>query len=92
MTIEATYNQLHKHEEPFKTITKTTTNVSLLMMAASIEDFHDIIKALPQTTKVAMPRRPRRFIAIGLSITALAMSSFNAYQITQLNSEITALK
>jgi hypothetical protein len=58
-TIEQHYNVLlDKHEEPFKTIAKTTTNVSLITISASIEDFQDVIKALPQTTKVDMPGWP----------------------------------
>jgi hypothetical protein len=43
-TIEQHYNVLlNKHEEPFKTIAKTTTDVSLITIYASIEDFQDII-------------------------------------------------
>ncbi len=63
---------LECHEEPFKMITKTTTDVSLMMIAASIEDFQDIIKALPQTMETASPGRPKRFIAIGIAIAAMA--------------------
>jgi hypothetical protein len=62
-----------------------------MTIKALIEDFKDIIKALPQTTKVTSPGRPKRFIAISISISAMAMS-FNWYRITQLNSEISALK
>jgi hypothetical protein len=55
-TIEHNYNLLlDKHEEPFKTIAKTTTDVSLLTISASIEDFQDVIKALPQTTEISAP-------------------------------------
>jgi len=68
---------LDKHEEPFKCIAKTTTDVSLMTIKAPIEDFKDIIKALPQTTKVTSPGRPKRFIEISISISAMAMSSFN---------------
>jgi hypothetical protein len=39
-----------------------------------------------------MPGRPKRFIAIGISIAAMAMSTFNTVQITQLNEEISTLK
>jgi hypothetical protein len=39
-----------------------------------------------------MPGRPKRFIAIGISIAAMAMSAFNMVQITQLNEEISTLK
>jgi hypothetical protein len=83
---------LDKHKEPFKTIAKTTTDISLLTISASIVDFQDIIKALPQSTEIAIPGRPKRFVAIGLAIAAMAMSSFNAYRITELNSEVSALK
>ena len=49
-TIEQQYQVLlDKHEDPFKTIAKTTTDMSLLTISASIEDFQDVIKALPQT-------------------------------------------
>jgi hypothetical protein len=84
--IEQHYEMLlDKHVEPFKTIAKTTTDVSLLTISASIEDFQDVIKTLPQTTEINLPGRPKRFVAIGLAIPAMAMSSFNAYRITQLN-------
>jgi hypothetical protein len=63
-----------------------------MMIAASIEDFQDIIKGLPQTMEIPTPGRPKRFTSIGLSIAAMAMSSLNAYRITQPNSEIMALK
>jgi hypothetical protein len=94
-TIEQHYNittLLDKHEEPFKTIAKTTTDSSLITIAASIEDFQDIIKALTQTTEVDMPGWPKRFMAISIAIAAMALSSFNAYRITELNIEISALK
>jgi hypothetical protein len=91
--IEQHYNKLlDKHKEPFKTIAKTTTNVSVHTISASAEDFQDVIKALPQSTEIAIPGRPKRFVAIGLAIAAMAMSSFNAYRIAELNSEILALK
>jgi hypothetical protein len=92
-TIEQHYNVLlDKHEEPFKTIAKTTTDVSLITISASIEDFQDVIKALPQTTEVDMPGWPKCFVALGIAIAAMSLSSFNAYRITELNSEISALK
>jgi len=67
-------------------------DVSLITISASIEDFQDVIKALPQTTEINMPGQPKRFIALGIAITAAALSSFNAYFITELNNEISALK
>ena len=39
-----------------------------------------------------MPGRPKCFIALGIAIAAAAFSSFNAYRITELNNEISAIK
>ncbi len=51
-TIEQQYQVLlDKHEDPFKTITKTTTDISLMTISASIEDFQDVIKALPPNNR-----------------------------------------
>jgi hypothetical protein len=84
-TIKQHYNVLlNKHEEPFKTIAKMTTDVSLITISASIEDLQDVIKALPQTTEVDMPGPPKRYLAVGIAIAAMALSSFNAYRITKL--------
>jgi hypothetical protein len=92
-TIEQHYEVLlNKHEDPFKTIAKTTTDVSLLTILASIEDFQDVIKALPQTTEIDLPGRLKRFVALGIAIAAAALSSYNAIRIMELNSEISALK
>jgi hypothetical protein len=68
------------------------TDVSLAIIEGSLEDFRDIIKALPHKTEISMPGRPRRFIAIGISIHAMVMSTFNTVRITQLNEEISTLK
>jgi len=88
-TIKNTYSKpLAKHEEQFRSIAKSTTDVSLMTIAASIKDF----KAFPQMTEISAPGRPKHYIALGLSIAVMTMSSFNAYRITQLNSEITTLK
>jgi hypothetical protein len=67
-------------------------DVSLAIIEGSLEDFNSIIKALPQKSEISMPGQPKRFIAIGISITAMAMSTFNTIRITQLNEEINTLK
>ncbi len=68
------------------------TDVSLAIIERSLEDFRDIIKALPQKTEISMPGRPKRYIPLGISISAMAMSTFNMVRITQLNEEISTLK
>ncbi len=91
--IAGVYNQLlEQHEERFKSNTKSVTDISLAIIEGSLEDFHDIIKALPQKTEISTPGRPKRFIALGISIAAMAMSTFNTVRITQLNEEISTLK
>jgi hypothetical protein len=42
-----------------------------------LEEFRDIIKALPQKTEISTPDHPKQSIAIGISIAAMAMSTFN---------------
>jgi hypothetical protein len=59
-TIKHNYAMLlDKHEELFKSIAKTTTDVSLLTISSSIEDFQYIIKALPQMAEITSPGRPK---------------------------------
>jgi hypothetical protein len=65
-----------KHEEPFKAITKSLTEFSLMTIKSSLEDFCDIIKALPHAMEISMPGQPKHFITLGISIAAMAMSTF----------------
>ncbi len=64
-TIEQNYELLlDQHKEPFKSIVKNPTkphltSVSLLTIEASLEDFKDVIKALPQTTEISLPGHPK---------------------------------
>jgi hypothetical protein len=50
---------------------------SLAITEGSLEDFCDIIKPLPQKTEISTPGRPKQFITLGISIAAMAMSTFN---------------
>jgi hypothetical protein len=83
---------LDQHEEPFKAIAKSVTDVSLAIIKSSLEDFRDIIKALPQTSEISMPGQAKHFITIGISIAAMAMSTFNIVRITQLDAKIHTVK
>ncbi len=73
---------LDQNEEPSKAIAKSVTDVSLSTIEGSLEDLQDIIKALPQKSGISMPGWPKQFIAISISIAAMAMSTFNTVQIT----------
>jgi hypothetical protein len=46
-----------------------------MTIAPNLEDFKDIIKALPQSTDISMFRRPKCFIELGISIVAMAIAS-----------------
>jgi hypothetical protein len=83
---------LDQHEEPFKLITKSVPDVSFSIIKGLLEDFSDIIKAFPQKLEISMPGQPKCLISIGISIAAMAMSTFNTVRITQLNDEINTLK
>jgi hypothetical protein len=43
------------------------------MIETSLEDFRDIMKALPQMSEISMPGQPKRFIALGISIIVISM-------------------
>jgi hypothetical protein len=91
--IAGVYNKLlDQHEEPFRAISESVMKVSLATIESSLEDFWDIIKALPQKSEISTPGRPKHFTAIGISIAAMAMSTFNTVRITQLDAEIHTLK
>jgi hypothetical protein len=78
--ISEVYNQLlAKHEEPLKAISNSVTAISLSTIEGSLADF----RGLTQTTEISTPGRPKRFVAIGISITAMAMLTFNTVWITQ---------
>ena len=81
-----------QHKEPFNSITESVTDVCLSIIEGSLEDFHNIIKTLPQNPEISMPRRQKIFIALGISIVAMAMLTFITIRITQLNDEINTLK
>jgi hypothetical protein len=54
--IAEVYDQLlAQHDELFKSITKSVTDVSLSIIEGSLEEFRDIIKALPQRTEISTP-------------------------------------
>jgi hypothetical protein len=58
--IAGVYDQLlAQHDEPFKSITKSVTDVSLSIIEGSLEDFCDFIKALPQKMEISTPHRPK---------------------------------
>ncbi len=84
--VEVYAKLLNQHEEPFKAITKSVT------IKGSLEDFHDIIKALPKTSEISMPGWPKRSIAIGISIAAMAMLTLNTAWIMHLDADIHTLK
>jgi hypothetical protein len=54
--IAEVYNKLHdQHKEPFKSITKSVTDVSLAIIKGSMEDFRDINIVLPQKLEISTP-------------------------------------
>jgi hypothetical protein len=59
--IAGTYEQLlSKHEDPFRSITKSTTHVSLMIITAIMEDFKYITKALLQMMEIMVPSQVQK--------------------------------
>ncbi len=87
-----------KHNEPFKAIVKSKVDVRLQTIEYSLEYVRNFIQALPQTTTISMQGWPKVsscqvfYFMLSISIAAIALTSFNAYRITQLDAEISGLK
>jgi hypothetical protein len=47
-----------------------------MAIKVNLEDFRDIMKALPQSTEITSGQT-KCFIVLGISIAAIAMASFN---------------
>jgi hypothetical protein len=50
---------LDKHEELFKSRTKSVTDLSLAIIEGSLKDFQYITKALPRKMEISTPGRPK---------------------------------
>jgi hypothetical protein len=82
---------LDQHEEPFKSITRSVTDVSLATIESSHEDFRDIIKVLPRKSEISSPGRPKCFIA-NISIAENGHVHLQPARITQPDAKIHTLK
>jgi hypothetical protein len=60
---------------------RSTTYISLEIIAAVKDDFEGLLLALPQQED---DQRPRPFITLSISLAAMVLSTYNAVHITQL--------
>jgi hypothetical protein len=81
-----------KHQEPFKSIAKSTIDVSLMTTAASLEDFCDILKRFHNQQRFQCRDDQNNLSPSESQWQAMEMASFNNYKITEIKAEITSLK
>jgi hypothetical protein len=86
------FNQYHNYikwwPKPFRTQVQEVTEISQSCLADKVNDFVDILEALPQHTVIMHDKRFLDLVAIGMSTAALMLSTFNLARISTLESQI----
>jgi hypothetical protein len=84
------YNQYQKYikkwPEPFRTQVEEVAEISIADV--KVEDFNDILDALPQYEVITHDKRFLDLVALGMSAAALRLSTFNSAKISTLETQI----
>jgi hypothetical protein len=78
--------------EPFKTQMKQIVEVSPSCLSDKIHDFIDILDTLPRHKPVTRTKRQFDLVTFGVATTGLKLATYNAAQISKLESKIAANK
>jgi hypothetical protein len=82
------HNYIEKWPEPFCTQVEEVTEISRSCITDKVNNFKDILDALPQYEVITRDKRFLDFVAIGMSAAALTLSTFNSARISTLESQI----
>jgi hypothetical protein len=82
------HNYIEKWPEPFRTQVEVVAEISRSCIAEKVNDFKDILDALPQYEVITGDKRFLDLVAIGMSAAALMLSTFNYARISTLESQI----
>jgi hypothetical protein len=86
------FNQYHRYiekwPEPFRTQVEEVAEISHSCLADKLNDFNDILDALPQYKVVTRDKRFLDLVALGMSAAALTLSTFNSARISTLEMQI----
>ncbi len=85
---EQYHNYIQLWPEPFRTQVEQVAKVSRSCLADKINDFVDILDALPQHTIVTRDKHFLDLVALGISMAALSLSTYNSARISTLEMQI----
>jgi hypothetical protein len=95
-TPEQIYDRYDKYiriwPEPFKTQTKQVVKVNRSCITDKVNDFIDLLDALPRYRTVTRTKRQFDLITFGIASARLAFATYNAIQISKLENKIAANK
>jgi hypothetical protein len=82
------HRYIKKCPEPFHTQVEEVAEISQSCLADKLNDFNDILDALPQYKVITMDKHFLDLVALGMSAVALTLSTFNSAKISKLESQI----
>ncbi len=82
------HNYIKLWPEPFHTQVEEVTEISRSCIADKVNDFIDILDALPQYEVISHDKRFLDLVALGMSGAALSLSTFNSAKISKLETQI----
>ncbi len=82
------HNCIKKWPKPFHIQVEEVAEISRSCIADKVNDFNDILDALPQYKVITRDKRFLDLVAIGMSAAALTLSTFNSARISTLESQI----
>ncbi len=74
--------------EPFRTQIEEIAEISRSFLADKLTDFNNMLDALPQYEVVTRNKRFLDLVSLGMSATALTLSTFNSAKISHLEMQI----
>ncbi len=82
------HNYIELWPEPFRTQVEEVAEISRSCIADKVNDFIDILDALPQNEVITRDKRFLDLVALGMSAAALTLSTFNSAKISKLETQI----
>jgi hypothetical protein len=84
------YYQLYmeKFPEPFKTQLREVADISQSCLVDKLNDFNNILVALPEYEIISRDKRFLDLISFGMSAAALTLATFNTAKISKLETQI----
>jgi hypothetical protein len=82
------HTYIDKWPEPFRTQVDEVADISKSCLADKLNDFNNILAALPEYVVVSRDKRFLDLISFGMSAAALTIATFNTARISKLETQI----